>query len=207
MRARSVYRIGGTERMSFLQNLVTNDVDRLGEGAVWTALLTPQGKYLADFLLVPETDDSLLLDVGADLAPGLIQRLSMYKLRSDVTIEATDITVASGPGTARDGAFADPRHPDLGWRAYSSAPEGDDKPAKYPVMFRASDLMLLSKSDLIALLMSNSDAKQNCRVALQADPLAVVVLADQMLDTMDRDECVSHLRNVSNKAKELGAIL
>lgn len=118
MRARSVYRIGGSDRIDFLQNLVTNDVGRLSEGLVWTAILTPQGKYLADFFLVPEDGDTLLLDVDSELAPGLAQRLTMYKLRADVTIEQTDIEVATGPGDAPDGAFADPRDPALGWRAY-----------------------------------------------------------------------------------------
>lgn len=65
----------------------------------------------------------------------------------------------------------------------------------------------LSKSDLISMLLSNADVSQNCRVALQKKPLAIVVLVDQMLDTMDRDECVAHLRNVSNKAVELSARL
>ena len=106
MRARSVYRIGGSDRIDFLQNLVTNDVGRLSEGLVWTAILTPQGKYLADFFLVPEDGDTLLLDVDSELAPGLAQRLTMYKLRADVTIEQTDIEVATGPGDAPDGAFA-----------------------------------------------------------------------------------------------------
>ena len=117
MGERKVFQIGGAEREAFLQNLVTNDVRRLSEGLVWTALLTPQGKYLADFFLVPDAD-SILLDVDAALAPGLAQRLAMYRLRADVTIDPTDIVVATGPGTPPDGAYADPRHRDLGWRAF-----------------------------------------------------------------------------------------
>ena len=124
MGERKVFRIRGEERESFLQNLVTNDVARLNDGLVWTALLTPQGKYLADFFLVPD-GNAILLDVDAGLAAGLAQRLAMYRLRAKVTIEPTDIVVATGPGAPSDGAFADPRHPELGWRAYdgrASAP-------------------------------------------------------------------------------------
>lgn len=121
MGARRVLRISGKDREEFLQNLVTNDVAGLKDGLVWTALLTPQGKYLADFFLVPD-DEAILLDVAEPLAVGLVQRLSMYKLRADVAIEATDIPVSRGTEAAPEGAFADPRHPSLGWRAYDGRP-------------------------------------------------------------------------------------
>ncbi len=117
MSTRTVYRISGRDHASFLQNLVTNDVARARDGLVWTALLTPQGKYLADFFLLAD-GDGLLLDVDAGLAAGLVQRLTMYRLRADVMIEETDIQVARGLGKTPTGAFHDPRDPSLGWRAY-----------------------------------------------------------------------------------------
>ena len=80
---RRVLAISGPDRMSFLQGLVTNDLRGLDRGAVYAAILTPQGKYVADFFLVPD-GDAVLLDVAADLGPGLIWRLAMYKLRADV---------------------------------------------------------------------------------------------------------------------------
>ncbi len=114
---RSVFRLKGKDCRDFLQNLVTNDVSGLDDGIVWTGLLTPQGKYLADFFLVPD-GEAVLLDVAQPLAPGLVQRLNMYKLRSDVQVEETDITPARGLGPAPGGAFSDPRHVSLGWRGY-----------------------------------------------------------------------------------------
>ena len=117
MSGRKVIRIAGSDREEFLQNLVTNDVARVKDGLVWAALLTPQGKYLADFFLVSD-GDAILLDVAEGLAKGLVQRLQMYRLRADVTIEETDIIVARGLGDAPAGAFPDPRDPELGWRAY-----------------------------------------------------------------------------------------
>ncbi|MYF88324.1 MAG: folate-binding protein YgfZ [Boseongicola sp. SB0676_bin_33] len=117
MSGRKVFRIAGADREAYLQNLVTNDVARLKDGLVWAALLTPQGKYLADFFLVTD-GDTILLDVSERLAKGLVQRLQMYKLRADVTIGETDIIVARGLGNAPEGAFPDPRDPALGWRAY-----------------------------------------------------------------------------------------
>ena len=117
---RQIIRLTGEDRIEFLQGLVTNDISR---GACWAALLTPQGKYLADFLVIPQ-DDALLLDVDAGLADDLMRRLSMYKLRSKVTLEAIDMPVARGTGPAAEGAIADPRHDALGWRHYGAT--GDD---------------------------------------------------------------------------------
>ena len=60
MGARQIISVTGTDPVEFLQNLVTNDVGRLKDGLVWTALLTPQGKYLADFFLLRQGDTNLL---------------------------------------------------------------------------------------------------------------------------------------------------
>lgn len=114
---REVWRIGGADREKFLQGLVTNDLGRLRHGLVYAALLTPQGKYLADFFLVPQ-GDALLIDLPAALAEGVMRRLSMYKLRADVTFERTEISVTRGIGPRPEGAFDDPRNPALGWRGY-----------------------------------------------------------------------------------------
>ncbi len=114
---RTILKVTGSDRQSFLQGLVTNDVKRLDDGLVYAALLSPQGKYLADFFLVP-FGDAILIDVKTELAAGLLQRLSMYKLRADVQIEQADIAVSRGLGDAPEGGFADPRHPELGWRGY-----------------------------------------------------------------------------------------
>jgi len=130
--ARRVFRITGSQRESFLQGMVTNDVARLADGPVYAAVLTPQGKYLADFLLVPDAD-AVLLDAPAGLADGLVKRLSMYKLRADVQIAETDLKVAQGTGPAPEGAWPDPRHPGLGWRAYGDR-EGGIDPADWDAL-------------------------------------------------------------------------
>jgi len=125
MTDRRILSLSGADVLPFLQNLVTNDVDRLSDGLVYTALLTPQGKYLADFFLA-RGPDGVLLDVDAGLADGLQRRLTMYRLRSDVTIGPSGLNLQRGTGPAPDGAMADPRHPALGWRRYSPEPAGDD---------------------------------------------------------------------------------
>lgn len=120
---RSVLRISGADTRDFLQNLVTNDVARLKDGPVYTALLTPQGKLIADFIMVAD-GDAVLIDVASDWAAALKQRLSMYRLRAAVTVEETPLKVRRGTGDRPEGAVADPRNPALGWRLYGD--EGGD---------------------------------------------------------------------------------
>ncbi|MEM9438591.1 MAG: folate-binding protein, partial [Pseudomonadota bacterium] len=120
--ARKLIRITGDDRIDFLQNLVTNDVALLSQGLVYTALLTPQGKLIADFFLVPD-GDGIIVDVDQSAAAALAQRLSMYKLRSAVELDWDDRKVAQGLGDPPQGAFEDPRDPSLGWRSYGQSEE------------------------------------------------------------------------------------
>ena len=124
--SREILKITGEDREHFLQGLVTNDVTRLKDGLVYTAMLTPQGKYIADFFLVP-AEDAILLDVDASLAAMLTQRLTMYKLRSKVSIAPSGLWLHRGLGAVPEGGFADPRHEEMGWRAYRDAPQGEDQ--------------------------------------------------------------------------------
>ena len=118
---RRIAALTGADALAFLQGLVSNDVLPLakGPGIVWTAFLTAQGKYLADFLVV-NTGDALLLDLPEALADTTLRRLSMYRLRSDVQIATADQTVARGLGDPPADALPDPRHPALGWRRYGT---------------------------------------------------------------------------------------
>ncbi|AUN31567.1 folate-binding protein [Niveispirillum cyanobacteriorum] len=125
---RTVIAIGGDDRISFLQGLVTNDVTNLQGKAVWSALLTAQGKYLHDFIILAD-GDRLLLDVEAERRDDLIRRLRMFRLRAKV--ELTDLTgqlcvfarldtaqAERGTVTEVEGGWqiVDPRHADLGHR-------------------------------------------------------------------------------------------
>ena len=116
---RQIASVTGADALIFLQGMLSNDVLPLGKapGIVWAALLTPQGKYLADFFVI-KTTDALLIDIKSTIADATLRRLTMYRLRADVQITPTDMAVTRGLGPAPDGAFADPRHPALGWRAY-----------------------------------------------------------------------------------------
>lgn len=119
---RSVLRVSGADAKTFLQGLLTNSLDKTTEGrAIFAGLLSPQGKILFDFFVVADGED-FLIEAPAESAEALAKRLSFYKLRSNVTVEAEPaFAVAAAWGgvpTVPDGAvtYADPRLPDLGLR-------------------------------------------------------------------------------------------
>ena len=122
---RRILSLSGRDVITFLQGLVTNDMRRLDKGMLYSALLTPQGKYIADFFLV-RAGDAVLLDVAEPLGDLLVQRLNLYKLRADVTIADTGLHLHRGLGRPPADGHADPRHQRLGWRAYRDHAQTDD---------------------------------------------------------------------------------
>jgi folate-binding protein YgfZ len=100
---RAVLEIAGEDRRSFLQGLVSNDMAKVGpDRAVWAAFLTPQGKFVHD-LFIAEQGESLLLDVEAARAEEFRKKLSLHRLRAQVTVAVrSDLSVwaAFGDGTA-----------------------------------------------------------------------------------------------------------
>ncbi|MFT6677012.1 MAG: folate-binding protein YgfZ [Sulfitobacter sp.] len=125
MTMRRILRLTGEDTDDFLQGLVSNDIAKLKAGPIYAALLTPQGKYMADFFLCRD-GDGVLLDVAEGLGDMLIQRLNMYKLRAKVVIAVADLHLHRGLGDVPEDGYADPRLPQMGWRAYRSAPQQDD---------------------------------------------------------------------------------
>lgn len=120
---RALLRVTGADRVSFLQGLVTQDMGRVArEGIGYGAMLTPQGKLVADFLLVSQ-GDAVLIDVADGLAEDLARRLGMFRLRAQVTVDRVAMSVTRGIGPAPEGALADPRSSALGWRHYGQALE------------------------------------------------------------------------------------
>jgi len=121
---RAVLEVTGEDRLAFLQGLISNDVTAIPEGgSLWAALLTPQGKWLADFFLVPRPD-RLLMDVEAALAEMAMAKLLRFRLRSKVAMARLEgFFVQAGWGEAMaEGATPDPRLPEAGWRLLTDAP-------------------------------------------------------------------------------------
>ena len=130
---RGVVRVAGEDAVTFLQGLITNDVEKLNPGeARYAGLLTPQGKILFDMIVVRVPADSgaaFLLDCAAAQAAELARRLGFYKLRARVAIadESADRGVAAFWGEAPDippdaVVYDDPRDPRLGLRAILPRP-------------------------------------------------------------------------------------
>jgi len=94
LEARGLLRVDGPDARSFLQGMVSNDVTKVGsERAVWSAFLTPQGKFLHEFFMTEEPGGkALLLDCEAARLDDLRSRLSRYKLRANV--ELTGVSAA-----------------------------------------------------------------------------------------------------------------
>lgn len=87
---RSFLQITGPDRFSFLQGLITQDMSFLSPTqSVYSLLLTPQGRFLYDFFLIPvdSSNSSLFIDIDSSCAPSFLNRLNLYKLHSDVKIE------------------------------------------------------------------------------------------------------------------------
>ena len=133
---RGILFIQGSDTKEFLQNLITNDINKVDEAnSCFSSLLTPQGKYLFDFLVV-EHKKGYFIDCEKKQIEELFKQLNIYKLRSDIEIlnlsnefvvaafsyekfisfdEAKDL-----PGNTfkygEDPVFLDPRHKKLGGR-------------------------------------------------------------------------------------------
>jgi hypothetical protein len=126
---RAVLRISGEESRAFLQGLLTQDIEALGDDdAAFAALLTPQGKILFDFILVP-VNDGFFIDCERGAAQSLLKRLSLYKLRAKIALtEEPGLRVAVGAVDGAIAAYDDPRHPTLPRRliATTKAPPAID---------------------------------------------------------------------------------
>jgi folate-binding protein YgfZ len=137
---RAVIRLSGEEARAFLQGLVTQDVLGLVPGTPrWSALLSPQGKVLFDFLLWADepTDDGsegtdgggdLLIDCEAAQVEALVRRLTLYRLRRKVVIAIDPALLVHWAPESPD-APLDPRLPALGHRWLSGESDGDGSAA------------------------------------------------------------------------------
>jgi folate-binding protein YgfZ len=120
---RGLIRVTGADRKSFLQGLITNDVQMLEtQPCLYACLLTPQGRYVHDFFITEDsTSECLLLECeGGERAEDLARRLGLYKLRASVALEIVlDIDVYAIIGQTADDSWPDPRRDDMGARSFT----------------------------------------------------------------------------------------
>jgi folate-binding protein YgfZ len=119
---RGTVAVEGPDAHKFLQDLITNDLDLLkSQSAVHAGLLSPQGKILFEFIVVP-SERGFVLETARARAADLVKRLTLYKLRAKIEIadrsEDQDVYAAWGEGAEQVApeAYADPRLPGLGVR-------------------------------------------------------------------------------------------
>ncbi|KQW80882.1 CAF17-like 4Fe-4S cluster assembly/insertion protein YgfZ [Brevundimonas sp. Root1279] len=122
LESRALIRVAGPDARPFLHNLLTQDVETLADGELrFGALLSAPGRVLFD-LFVRGEGEAVLLDVAAARRQALLQRLTLYKLRAQVTVEPDDRPVlAAWDGPLPDGFALDPRVPALGGRSQGDA--------------------------------------------------------------------------------------
>ena len=122
---RTILRVTGDDAAKFLNGIVTSAVEGLAPGrAVFTALLTPQGKIVVDFFAIAVADDEgggFVLDAPSPLAGELAQKLNFYKLRAKVEIAtrpdlASAVILDKAPPADLGLVYVDPRQAGLGWR-------------------------------------------------------------------------------------------
>ena len=78
--------IKGQDNKDFLQGIITNDINKCGKKVIYSCMLTPQGKFLSDFFVIP-LKDSFLLEINQKFFDDFITKLKLYKLRSKIEIE------------------------------------------------------------------------------------------------------------------------
>jgi folate-binding protein YgfZ len=123
---RGVVKVTGVDAAKFLNGLLTTDVGKVSPAAArFAALLTPQGKIIADFIVAqaePAAGGDFFLDCPRAVATALVERLNFYRLRAKVVVE--DLSAILGVMAIWDGAaktaygscYADPRLSELGLR-------------------------------------------------------------------------------------------
>lgn len=143
---RGVIKMAGAEAEAFLQRLITNNVLDIAAGeSRFSALLTPQGKILFDFFVVPLPEGAaagFLIDCVRDQSATLAQRLNLHKMRAQITIE--DQSGALGVAALLEGdapagldavVYRDMRAPGMGRRIIAArealAAIGDGDAARY----------------------------------------------------------------------------
>ncbi len=116
---RAILAIKGEDKIDFLQALTTNNIEKVSkEGIIYTAILSPQGKYLFDFFVFSLSNREIYIDIHQSRATAFKKFLEFYKLNSDVTIFYNECQVVLSSRQQETCSFADPRANILGWRCY-----------------------------------------------------------------------------------------
>lgn len=122
--SRSLIAVSGADAATFLNGLLTQNVEAVAPGKIrFSALLGPQGRLLSELFLLGD-GDTILIDAPADHIDALLKRLSIYRLRAKVELTLDPRPVFAAWGDAAPGRPADPRLDGLG-RRWAGETESD----------------------------------------------------------------------------------
>lgn len=122
---RCVIKLSGNDSKNFINNLVSNSTIDTENSLKYALLLSPQGKFLFD-LYIFTIKGYTYIDVAVEFVENFIKKLSLYKLRSDVTIEKSGMSIYFSRSQSNSVlSFTDPRIPDFGYRIYHDADIAD----------------------------------------------------------------------------------
>ena len=122
--------IKGKDNKDFLQGIITNDINKCNKKVIYSCLLSPQGKFLSDFFIIP-FNDSFLIEINQKFFNDFIAKLKLYKLRTNINIDETNdftsvvIINNSSSNSTEEGQiildkeyveYVDPRNKNLGNR-------------------------------------------------------------------------------------------
>ena len=123
---RSIIEISGTDRYDFLQGLTTNDIVKSRDSLIYSAMLSPKGRFLFDFFIF-EFNQILILDCPKSRSEEILKKLNFYKLRKNIDIKINenwlilqntdDIDYQKSLSDHRYFSFKDPRSSKLGDRS------------------------------------------------------------------------------------------
>lgn len=128
LKNRKIVKVEGTDKYSFLQGLITNDINKVDKAPIYTAFLSAQGKFLFDFFIC-KINETFYLTPEKNGIENFIKKLKIYKLRSDVQIELleswsiyADLYMEQAPTNLQENhiRFLDPRDKRMGGLILSS---------------------------------------------------------------------------------------
>ena len=173
--------ISGEDRGNFLQDLITNDIHKCDStNSIYSCLLTPQGKFIADFFII-DHENSYLIETHKNFAEDLINKLKIYKLRAKVEINIVNdllsLSLIENNDLLQSEAeillFKDPRNDKLGNKIFVAKNKFKEIEKKYNLIednfekyreLLIKNLIPFSSEDLIqdkSLLLENNFDKIN----------------------------------------------
>ena len=173
--------ISGEDRGNFLQNLITNDIHKCDStNSIYSCLLTPQGKFIADFFII-DHENSYLIETHKKFAEDLINKLKIYKLRAKVEINIVNdllsLSIIKNNDLLQSETdvllFKDPRNDKLGNKVFVAKNKFKEIEKKYNLIednfekyreLLIKNLIPFSSEDLIqdkSLLLENNFDKIN----------------------------------------------